>query len=133
MGTQTIIESARQLKLPLSIVEEVLEDFIALQEKAPVPSLSILLKATEDMQMRKTILKELEKTILLSSLILSLEKSVDFKTLYEEVFRFSEDPAMGSMCKEVLVRSLQLNKDTLELTGLSWDVVKKRQKICLGE
>lgn len=127
---EEFLENIDKVNIPFSVAQQVVEDILELLEAQGVKEAKL-----SEIERNKEYLQALvfvaQKDIVYAALMLSINKSVDFSKIKDDLLLPTIDPLSVRIRKEIISRALNTNKELLEVTGISVALVKQRMSFVL--
>jgi hypothetical protein len=134
MGNIALIHAVRGLSLPEHIVRAVVADYMDfLQQRQSAKRQALDERLLADEELSDRMFFEAQGSMLASTLILTLDESVDVPELLREAYGAQTDPDLLAMRKELVSRALRQAKDAAALASVSTGVVKERKALFCQE
>lgn len=134
MSDMALINAVKDLSLPEQIVRAVVADYLDfLKDRQPKVFEKIDARLREDPSWFEALYEEAKNSMLGATLMLTLDKNVDIKALFEAAYGAQNDQDLLAMRKELVSRALIQTKDAADLAGLPMAVVKARKELFCQE
>lgn len=127
---QEFLSNIDNVNIPFSVAQEVVEDILELLHGQGLKEAD-LTEIEKNKDYLQALVLVAQKDIIYAALMLSINKSVDFVKIKNDLLLPVIDPLSARIRKEIIGRALQTNKDLLEVTGISVTLVKQRMNLVL--